>query len=211
VVMAQVGGRTLDRRGVRPAMVAGSAIAAVGFYLLAGKMTDLSLGAQTLYIVIAGGGMGLMLGPVSTDAVNRAPSGSYSEVTGIGQTARNFGASLGLAVMGTLLIDRDKTNVARGAGGQGVPAAKAHDIAASFGSGSVGGSSAVPAAIHHSIALATAHSSQTIFYVMAAVMAATFVVAVRFAPRGRVEAVLEREPASAPQEPALGGGIAEAG
>ena len=34
------------------------------------------------------------------DAVNRAPSSSYSEVTGITQTARNFGASLGLAVLG---------------------------------------------------------------------------------------------------------------
>ena len=47
-----------------------------------------------------------MLGTASTDAVNRAPSTSYSEVTGITQTARNFGASLGLAVLGAILIGR---------------------------------------------------------------------------------------------------------
>jgi MFS family permease len=46
----------------------------------------------------------LGLGPASTDAVNRAPSTSYSEVTGITQTARNFGASLGLAVLGAILV-----------------------------------------------------------------------------------------------------------
>jgi EmrB/QacA subfamily drug resistance transporter len=192
VVMAQVGGRILDRRGARPAVVAGSAIAAVGFYLLAGKLTDLSLSAQALYIIIAGGGIGLMLGPVSTDAVNRAPRGSYSEVTGITQTARNFGASFGLAVLGTILIDRDRTTVARALRAHGVPAARAHKIASSFGSGSAGGSSTPHTALGHSIALATAHAEQTVFYVMAGVMAFTFLLAVRRYPRGRVEMAPEQ-------------------
>ena len=97
---AQIGGRILDRRGARPAVVGGSVLGAVGFYLLAHKLTDLSLSAQRPYIIMAGAGMGLMLGTASTDAVNRAPATSYSEVTGITQTARNFGATLGLAILG---------------------------------------------------------------------------------------------------------------
>ena len=137
VVMAQIGGRILDRRGARPAVVIGSAIAAVGFYLLAGKLTDLSLGAQTTYIVLAGGGMGLMLGPASTDAINRAPSTSYSEVTGITQTARNFGASLGLAVLGAILIQHDKTNVTHALRTRGVPSGEVAKIAGSLGPRSV--------------------------------------------------------------------------
>ena len=72
VILAQVGGRMLDRRGAKPPVVIGAALAAVGFYLLAGKLTDLSLGSQALRIGLAGGGLGLMLGPASTDAVNRA-------------------------------------------------------------------------------------------------------------------------------------------
>ena len=43
VVLAQIGGRILDRRGARPAVVLGSAMATVGFCLLANKLPDLSL------------------------------------------------------------------------------------------------------------------------------------------------------------------------
>jgi MFS family permease len=121
VIMTQVGGRILDRRGARPAVIGGSALAAVGFFLLAGKLTDLSLGSQSLYVILAGGGLGLMLGVASTDAVNRAPKTSYSEVTGITQTARNFGASIGLAVLGTVLISRNDTTVTHTLTKSGVP------------------------------------------------------------------------------------------
>jgi hypothetical protein len=173
--------------------VLGGAIAAVGFFLLAGKLTDLSLSAQSLYIAIAGGGLGLMLGPASTDAVNRAPSTSYSEVTGITQTARNFGASLGLAVLGAILITRNDTNVTAALTKHGVPSGVAHRVAASFGGSGPGAGPGrgQPAALVHDVQLAFAHSTQTVFYIMAGVMAATFIVALRWLPRGRVEHVEE--------------------
>ncbi len=200
VIMAQVGGRMLDRRGARPPVVLGGALGAVGFFLLAGKLTDLSLSAQSLYIAIAGGGLGLMLGPASTDAVNRAPSTSYSEVTGITQTARNFGASLGLAVLGAILISRNNTNVTAALTKHGVPSGVAHKIAGSFsasGAQSGSGSGRSPALVH-SVQLAFAHSTQTVFYIMAGVMVATFVVAVRWLPRGRLESVDEQEELAMP-------------
>ena len=50
--------------------------------------------------------MGLMLGPANTDAINRASRYSYGEATGITQTVRNYGASLGFAILGTVLITR---------------------------------------------------------------------------------------------------------
>ncbi len=187
VIMSQLGGRILDTRGARPAVVGGSALAAVGFFLLAGKLTDLSINAQWIYIAIAGGGVGLMLGTASTDAVNRAPSSSYSEVTGITQTARNFGASLGLAVLGAILVSRNETNVAAALTRHGVPQAAAHGIAASLGSGGAGARSGAgqPHALVHDVQLAFAHSTQTVFYIMAAVMAATFLVSLRCLPGGR--------------------------
>jgi EmrB/QacA subfamily drug resistance transporter len=199
VIMAQVGGRMLDRRGVRPPVVFGGALGAVGFFLLAGKLTDLSLGAQSLYIALAGGGLGLMLGPASTDAVNRAPSTSYSEVTGITQTARNFGASLGLAVLGAVLISRNDTNVTAALTKHGVPSGVAHRVAASFsGSAASGSSSGRSPALVHDVQLAFAHSTQTVFYIMAGVMVATFIVAVRWLPRGRLESAEEHEELAMP-------------
>jgi EmrB/QacA subfamily drug resistance transporter len=206
VVMAQIGGRILDRRGARPTVVIGSAIAAVGFYLLAGKLTDLSLHAQMIYIIIAGGGMGMMLGPASTDAVNRAPSSSYSEVTGITQTARNFGASLGLAVLGAILIDQNKTNVTHALTAIGVPSARAAKIAGSFGSGSGGGGEHA-APLTHSVRFASAQSTQTVFYIMAGVMAATFLLSLLWFPRGRVELAQDSEQQLAGEpSPAQAGG-----
>ncbi len=105
-IASQVGGRTLDRIGAKRPVVVGCALAAVGFYLWAGKATDLSLSAQEWYVVLAGAGMGMMLGPASTDAVNRASRLSYGEATGITQTVRNYAASLGFAVLGTILLSR---------------------------------------------------------------------------------------------------------
>ena len=189
VIMAQIGGRILDTRGARPAVVYGSALGAVGFYLLAGKLTDLSLGAQWPYVMLAGGGLGLMLGTASTDAVNRAPSSSYSEVTGITQTARNFGASLGLAILGAILISQEQTNVAGALTKAGVPKAAADAAAASFGSGTAGPQAGAgePRSLVHDVELAFAQSTQTVFYIMAGVMAATFLVSLRWLPRGRPE------------------------
>jgi len=195
VIASQIGGRVLDARGARPAVVFGSALAAVGFYLLAGKLTHLSLGAQWVYIMIAGAGVGLILSPASTDAVNRAPSTSYSEVTGITQTARNFGASFGLAVLGAVLISQNKTNITAALTKHGVPKTAAQKLAASFGSSSTGSSagSHQPAALVHDVQAAFALSTQTVFYIMAGVMAATFLVAILWLPRGRVQAPAESE------------------
>jgi EmrB/QacA subfamily drug resistance transporter len=203
VITSQIGGRILDKRGARPAVVGGSALAAVGFFLLAGKLTDLSLGAQSIYIMIAGGGVGLILGTASTDAVNRAPSTSYSEVTGITQTARNVGASLGLAILGAILVSRDKVNVTGALTKAGVPKATAQKVAESFGSGAAGAhpGSGRGGALVHDVQLAFAHSTQTVFYVMAGVMAFTFIVAVRRLPAGRVEPPEERDGAATAPTP----------
>jgi hypothetical protein len=43
------------------------------------------------------------------------------------------------------------------------------------------------------VQIAFAHSTQTIFYIMAGVMVATFIVAVRWLPRGRMETAEDRE------------------
>src|SRR6516164_8985875 len=105
VVAAQIGGRLLDRIGAKLPVVLGCVLAAAGFGLWAGKATDLS-SVPVWYIVMAGAGMGLMLGQANTDAINRASRYSYGEATGITQTVRNYGASLGFAILGTLVITR---------------------------------------------------------------------------------------------------------
>jgi hypothetical protein len=124
------GGRMLDRIGARRPLVIGSVLAAVGLALWAERVTSLSIGHQITFIVLAGAGIGLMLGQANTDALNRSPSDAYGEATGITQTVRNFGSSLGLAVLGTVLVTQLRTHVASSLRGMGVPAGQARHQAA---------------------------------------------------------------------------------
>ncbi|MFF2023971.1 MFS transporter [Streptomyces sp. NPDC058171] len=129
VVASQIGGRILDTRGARPAILLGSALGAAGFALWAARMPDLSFVEQWPYVVLSGAGIGFLLAPASTDAVNRAIDASYGEVTGITQTVRNYAAALGLAVFGTVLSHVTVSRVAETLRSRGLPSDLAHDAA----------------------------------------------------------------------------------
>jgi hypothetical protein len=154
----------------------------------------MSLGSQWPFIVLAGAGVGLLLGPSSTDAVNRAIDASYGEVTGITQTIRNYGSSLGLAVLGTVLASVYTSRLTDSLLGLGVPADKAGGVASQLAQLGKGGEarpdlSAVPpanrgqvfAAIPHDFALAT----RTVFLGMAVALVVSFVIALLH-PGGKV-------------------------
>jgi EmrB/QacA subfamily drug resistance transporter len=194
---AQNGGRILDKRGARPSVVPGCAIAAVGFWLWGESLDKLSFGEQWYYLAIAGLGVGLVLGPVSTDALNRAARATYGAVTGLTQTVRNFGGSLGLAVLGSILITETVSHVRDGLTSHGVPKAEAERIAHSVSSASSGGGSgensrhAASNVITHQVQLGFAHATQIVVYGMAGAMALAFIVAVRAMPGGRAGEAVE--------------------
>ncbi len=144
-VASQWGGRVLDRRGARPTVVVGCLLAAVGFYLWGRSLTHLSVSEQWYYIVLTGAGVGLVLSPANTDALNRVASNRYGEATGITQTVRNFGSSLGLAVLGSVLITENRANLESTLGAEGVPKATADEVADTISNGSTAGSEAPPA------------------------------------------------------------------
>lgn len=194
----QVGGRILDNRGARGPVIVGCAVGAVGFFLWAGKLTDYSLSAQWPFIVIAGAGIGLLLGPASTDAVNRAINASYGEVTGINQTIRNYGSSLGLAIFGTLLINANAAKITATLTGFGVPESQATNLGQQLSEGTSSGASfpaGIPQAVQEQIASAIkldfAQANQVVYYGMSAALVIAFIVSL-FHPGGRVtEEVIE--------------------
>jgi EmrB/QacA subfamily drug resistance transporter len=174
VIAAQIGGRMLDRAGAKRPVVLGCALAAVGFWLWAGKTTDLNFSAQQWYVILAGAGLGFMLGPASTDAVNRASRLSYGEATGITQTVRNYAASLGLAVLGTLLVSQLRSHVTTSLRALGVPPARAAVQAQQISQFQHSGSST--GSIPHFIRLDYAHATAAVFYAMALFMAVAAVI-----------------------------------
>ena len=206
---AQFGGRILDQRGARPSVVAGCVISAVGYFLWARQLPDLDFNNQWYWVVVAGAGMGLVLGPASTDAVNRAPKTSYGEVTGITQTVRNFGGQLRARAA------RDDPDRAE----QVAPRVLAVDGSASRREGRLDRrraqrlgrrlavrqrSASTPARaaqkvfeqVQHDFAL----SCRTVFYGMAVAMALAFVVALVAMPAGRVTQVFDRPDDARPDQ-----------
>jgi EmrB/QacA subfamily drug resistance transporter len=203
VVCAQIGGRMLDRIGAKRPVVLGCVLAAVGFGLWAGKATDLHAGPQVLYIVLAGAGMGLMLGQANTDAINRASRYSYGEATGITQTVRNYGASLGFAVLGTILISQFRSAITASLTDRGLPGPAAAAEAAKIAQlqGGNGAVSAIPVFIRADFADATHY----VLYTMAGIMAAAALVALRGLRRGvqQEDVADQAEPAGQASGPAL--------
>ena len=110
---------------------------------------------------------------------------------------RNFGSSLGLAILGTILILENKSGLESTLGAHGVPKGPADRIAESLSqAGGVAGrlspargrqSGEILTAIQHDFA----RSSQTVFYVMAGVMTLAFLISLLAMPRGKVEEALD--------------------
>jgi EmrB/QacA subfamily drug resistance transporter len=199
VVCAQIGGRMLDRTGAKRPVVLGCILAAVGFALWARKTADLQAGAQVIYIIMAGAGMGLMLGQANTDAVNRASRFSYGEATGITQTVRNYGASLGFAILGTILITEFRSRITSSLIAKGLPQGAASAEAAKIAQlqGGNGNVAAIPQFIRADFAGAV----RDVFYVMAAIMAVAGFVALRGLRRGVQQETGETVAESGAQSP----------
>ena len=178
----------LDRGGARRPMVWGCALACVGFAIWASKVHDLSLHAQWPYIVMAGAGIGLLLGPASTDAVNRAIDASYGEVTGITQTVRNYGSTLGIAVLGTVSTTLFGRRLTTSLETLGVPHASAVSIARAAARGSITSESAAPpqlqAHLHAIVAADFATATQGVLTGMAIALGVAFLFAICY-PRRR--------------------------
>ena len=122
---------------------------------------------------------------------------------------RNFGSSLGLAVLGSVLILENKSNIEASLGAKGIAKAQADQVASCVSSGSAATCEGLAhqagnqakllfSSVPHDFALA----SRTVFYGMAGVMVVAFVVSLIAMPGGKVEEQVE-------DEPAAGGSLAE--
>ncbi|MCL6739213.1 MFS transporter [Streptomyces neyagawaensis] len=189
-IASQWGGRILDQRGARPALKLGTALGAVGFALWANKLTDLSMHDQWLYAALAGAGIGFLLAPASTDAVNRSLNASYGEVTGITQTVRNYAAAVGLAVFGTILTHVTTDKVTETLMAKGVPDDGAREAARDIAEAVTGhpdsrtpsGEGPLATAMRDSmdaIRMDFAEANQWVFYGMAIALGIGFLCALR--------------------------------
>ncbi|GAA4751441.1 MFS transporter [Actinomycetospora chibensis] len=121
-VAAQLGGRWFDRAGVRGPVITGLVLCAVGTVLWLLALPGLEYALQTPGMALVGIGLGLTLSPTNTDALARVGVSERTQASGVVQTVRQLGGTLGVAVIGAVVIAADGETPGQTAAPSGIAA-----------------------------------------------------------------------------------------
>jgi EmrB/QacA subfamily drug resistance transporter len=150
LVLAPLSGRAYDRIGPRGLVAGGAALVGAGLIWNAAVLDKVSFGWLVPGYLAMGVGLALAMTPASTDCMNSAPARLRGEASGVMQTTRQVGGTIGLAVMSTIVAHVQASNLSESAGkGSAAAAAAANDAFTSGVSTAyyLGGATMVAAAV----------------------------------------------------------------
>jgi EmrB/QacA subfamily drug resistance transporter len=101
LLLAPVAGRLCDRAGPRGLVTGGAVLLCAGLIWTAALLAKLDYVWLLPGYVLIGAGIALVMTPASTDAMNTAPPALRGQASGVMQTLRQAGGTIGLAIMGT--------------------------------------------------------------------------------------------------------------
>jgi EmrB/QacA subfamily drug resistance transporter len=166
-----ISGRVISRIGRYKAFpVAGTAITAIGLFLLSRLEVDTPPGLASVYMLVLGIGIGLVMQVIILVVQNDAPRRDVGAATSTATFFRSMGGSLGVAVFGAIFASRlaDELKALPGyaashlSGGVNIRPAEVH---------------ALPPGVRHEFLVAFVNALQPVFLVGAAVTALTFLLA----------------------------------
>ena len=99
ILVAHVAGRWYDRAGPRAPASWGTALASAGMLLQAGGAWTASYPVMAAGMFVLGLGIAFTMSPTNTDALGRVPHHERGQVSGLVQTMRQVGGSVGVAVV----------------------------------------------------------------------------------------------------------------
>jgi EmrB/QacA subfamily drug resistance transporter len=111
IVVGPIAGRLSDRIGPRPLMVAGLVLVAVSLFWQGHLAVDTSYGYLVVAFVLLGLGMGLVMSPMSTAAMNAVDRTKAGVASGIVSMSRMVGGTFGVAAMGALVTGLGKSKL----------------------------------------------------------------------------------------------------
>jgi EmrB/QacA subfamily drug resistance transporter len=150
IVMGPLAGRLTDRIGSRPLITLGLALVAGALGLQSTLNIHTGYGLLLPGFILMGLGMGLVMSPMSTAAMNAVDRTKAGAASGVLSMSRMVGGSVGLAIMGALVATIGRADL--NASLPHVSAAVKTKIANALGSGAVPGghtSHAIVAATNH--------------------------------------------------------------
>jgi EmrB/QacA subfamily drug resistance transporter len=146
IVMGPLAGRLTDRVGARPLMTLGLVTVSAAILIQAQITVHSGYGLLLPGFVLMGVGMGLVMSPMSTAAMNAVDRTKAGAASGVLSMSRMVGSTFGVAIMGALVttIGRSKIDSLL----PHVPSATRAAIADSLGSGAtLGGAHSSPEVI----------------------------------------------------------------
>jgi EmrB/QacA subfamily drug resistance transporter len=100
---APIGGRIYDRAGPRLLVSTGCLLTGAGLLWTAAVLHELAYGWLVPGYVALGVGVGLVMSPTNTDAMGAAPAPLRGQASGMIQTVRQVGGTVGLAIVGAIV------------------------------------------------------------------------------------------------------------
>jgi EmrB/QacA subfamily drug resistance transporter len=133
IIMGPLAGRLTDRVGSRPLMTLGLVIVAAALGIQSRLTVHSGYGLLLPGFVLMGLGMGLVMSPMSTAAMNSVDRTKAGAASGLLSMIRMVGSTFGVAVMGALVATIGRSKIDSGL--PHLPAATRSAIANALGSG----------------------------------------------------------------------------
>jgi EmrB/QacA subfamily drug resistance transporter len=145
ILAGPIAGRLSDRIGPRPLMATGLTLTAISLFWQGHLAVDTSYGFLAGAFVLMGLGMGLIMSPMSTAAMNAVDATKAGVASGVLSMSRMVGGTFGVAVMGALItgLGRQKIDQLLPA----LPTGTRQHLADGLGAGATGGTGATHDAV----------------------------------------------------------------
>jgi MFS family permease len=140
LILAPISGRLYDRIGARVPVALGSAITAVGLLAGALVLTELDYWLLVPGYFVLGVGLALIMTPSTTDAMNASPPELRGEASGLMQTLRQVGGTVGIAVMTSIIVSLNHSELDENLRAEGIRGTEAKRIEGFLAEGQQGGS-----------------------------------------------------------------------
>ncbi|HMJ02367.1 MAG TPA: MFS transporter, partial [Conexibacter sp.] len=177
LVLAPRTGALYDRVGPRWPVAAGGLAVAAALGWSAFALSELSYWWIAPAYLLLGAGLAFVMTPANTDAMNAAPPALRGQASGVIQTSRQIGATIGIALMGTVVANVQYDQIADVLTQQaGVPESQVPAVEQQIGAAVQAGRGApanVPDSLVHALKEAITTAISSAYWVAAGVLLIT--------------------------------------